>query len=187
MRSISMNGATVGLWKVTERDLNKNKRAYWVCKCLGCGATQSVSGTLLRADIIGGCKSCRLAGNKIKYPLEYAVWQNIKTRVFNSNRPTNKRYSKLGMCKEWVDSFDAFYKYIGPRPSKDYSIDRINNEQGYYPNNVRWATRKEQARNTNRNLIVAGQVLIDFAKDNTIPYNTLRDRYHKNAIQEPRR
>lgn len=51
------------------------------------------------------------------------------------------------MCDRWRDSFEAFLEDVGPRPSPEHSIDRINNDGPYEPGNVRWATKKEQDRN----------------------------------------
>lgn len=179
-RFVDMVGQTIGLWKVLTKDATKTKRAYWVCECLSCGVTQSVSGTNLRTAVnVGGCRSCRTAGLASKHRSEYRIWGGIKTRVLNRNRHNNARYQKLGMYKPWVRDFELFFHAVGPRPSPQHSIDRIDNNKGYFPGNVRWATVAEQARNTSRNLRIGGKVLVDYAKERGIPYNTLRDRYHK--------
>lgn len=80
---------------------------------------------------------------------EYWVWRSMKLRCLV---PTHHNFSLYGgrgisICKEWVDSFMAFFAHIGPRPTSEHSLDRIDNERGYEPGNVRWATAKEQARN----------------------------------------
>jgi hypothetical protein len=74
------------------------------------------------------------------------------------------------MCEEWLNSFAAFFAYIGPRPSQFHSLDRFpNNDGGYEPGNVRWATKKEQDRNTRRNHWISFEgrrmVLQDWAKE----------------------
>lgn len=51
------------------------------------------------------------------------------------------------VCPEWRDDFQCFYEHVGPRPSPRHSLDRINNDKSYEPNNVRWATKKEQSNN----------------------------------------
>jgi hypothetical protein len=80
---------------------------------------------------------------------EYRIWGGIKTRCTNKNSPDYDRYGGRGvtMCDEWLGNFEAFLNHLGPRPSKQHSIDRIDNDKGYEPGNVRWATTKEQARN----------------------------------------
>jgi hypothetical protein len=102
------------------------------------------------------CRGCAVksAGLKnkrhgMRYSSEYTIWGGIKTRCTNKNAPDYGRYGGRGitMCDEWVDSFDAFFSHIGPKPSQQHSIDRIDNDKGYEPGNVRWATKTEQVKN----------------------------------------
>lgn len=79
---------------------------------------------------------------------EYRVWASMLQRCRNKR---NVRYANYGgrgitICKRW-ESFINFYKDMGPRPNKDLSLDRINNDGNYEKNNCRWATRTEQQRN----------------------------------------
>jgi hypothetical protein len=80
---------------------------------------------------------------------EYKIWNGIKTRCTKKNASEYGRYGGRGIkiCDEWLDNFDAFFNHLGPRPSKQHSVDRIDNDKGYEPGNVRWATRTEQQRN----------------------------------------
>jgi hypothetical protein len=81
---------------------------------------------------------------------EYKCWQQIKARCLN---PAHRAYPNyggrgIGMHLAWVDDFEAFYAYVGPRPSSQHSLDRYpNNNGGYEPGNVRWATPEQQNRN----------------------------------------
>lgn len=79
--------------------------------------------------------------------------------------PWNLRYGGRGIsvCEEWESSYLSFLTHVGRRPSKTHSIDRIDNERGYAPGNVRWATKKEQSRNTRSN-----RKLTAFSKTMTI-------------------
>lgn len=80
---------------------------------------------------------------------EHNAWCLMKARCHNKNHP---RYSEWGgrgikVCDEWLHNFPQFLKDVGFRPSKDHSIDRIDNNGDYCPGNVRWATRKQQSSN----------------------------------------
>lgn len=61
----------------------------------------------------------------------------------------------IKVCDRWLESFENFLNDIGERPSKEHSIDRINNDGDYKPDNCRWATAKEQGRNKRNNFIVS--------------------------------
>lgn len=85
------------------------------------------------------------ASNKV----EYRAWQNMKHRCYNPNHASYKNYGARGIkvCDEWMHDFTAFYRELGPRPSDNHSIDRIDNDGHYEPGNVRWATRTMQQYN----------------------------------------
>lgn len=84
---------------------------------------------------------------------EYGVWSRLKARCYNSNDKGFKDYGKRGItvCDQWKDDFMAFYNDVGPRPTPKHSIERVNNDLGYFPFNVKWATKREQNNNTRRN------------------------------------
>ena len=82
-----------------------------------------------------------------KHPL-YPIWQSMKQRCHNKNHKAYKRYGGRGIfvCDEWINSFVNFIRDMGDRPDS-FSIERVNNDKGYSPDNCKWATRKEQAAN----------------------------------------
>jgi hypothetical protein len=84
---------------------------------------------------------------------EYQAWLAMQKRCAVKNgHPDYSTYVERGIrvCREWERSFESFLSHIGPRPSPRHSVDRIDNDRGYEPGNVRWATPSEQLRNTRR-------------------------------------
>lgn len=87
---------------------------------------------------------------------EYDAWSTMKYRCNCATSASYRNYGGRGIrvCDEWNRSFKAFLRDVGPRPSKEHSIDRINNSGNYEPGNVRWATKAEQGRNRRTNVMV---------------------------------
>lgn len=79
----------------------------------------------------------------------YRAWQGMKVRCYSKNASNYNRYGGRGIkvCKRWLSSFSNFYKDVGDKPSPNHSLERINNDGDYEPNNVRWASKAEQVRN----------------------------------------
>ncbi len=85
---------------------------------------------------------------------EYRAWRCMLTRGRNPNIGRSDRYVLRGItvCQEWDaggdgKGFERFLEHVGPKPSSRHSLDRIDNDKGYEPGNVRWATWREQANN----------------------------------------
>jgi hypothetical protein len=92
-----------------------------------------------------------------KMSSEYSSWFNAKQRCTNPKRECYKDYGGRGI-KFLFDSFEAFYKELGPKPLPKhlYSVHRIDNNGNYEPGNVKWATRREQAAHQRRRLGKSG-------------------------------
>lgn len=82
------------------------------------------------------------------YTRLYATWAHMKDRCFNPENPRWDAYGGrgIGVCERWL-SFENFRTDMGEKPGPDYSLDRVNNDGNYSPENCRWATSKEQAAN----------------------------------------
>ena len=142
-----------------------------------------------------GCNQCRLnksAENEYifekKNMKEYSIWKGLKTRVLNENSVDADRYSKRGIncCERWLNSFEDFYADMGSCPD-GYTIDRVNNDLGYSPENCRWATMKEQSNNRGGfNILIEyngkTQTLKMWTDELNLNYNTVYNRIFRSKL-----
>lgn len=124
-----------------------------------------------------------------KEHLEYWVWANMIQRCFNIRNPRYHRYGGRGItvCARWRE-YENFITDMGVRPSNQHSLDREENDKGYYPENCKWATKFEQARNRADNILVKhdGQMktVMEWLEVLNLSYYTYRDRLAKGMTRE---
>jgi hypothetical protein len=163
----------------------------WLCRCK-CGNVTMVTGSHLRS---GNTQSCGCLNNEIitkhghrtknEKSKTYESWAKIIQRCTNTNNKDYHRYGGRGItiCAGWLESFENFLKDMGKSPTKDHSINRIDNDKGYYKENCEWATSEKQARNRRNNLFVTHdgntRLLIELCEEYNMPYRVVWERIYK--------
>ena len=127
---------------------------------------------------------------------EYWVWIGMRRRCTSSLPKSKAYYLERGItvCDRWQKSFQNFVNDMGLRPSSSHSLDRIDGDKGYSPENCRWATIKQQARNkaSNRRISIDGRTMCvsDWADESGINLRTIIHRLNrgwenKSAVFQP--
>lgn len=165
---------------------DKNDRTQYLCKC-DCGKEKIIRGSSITS---GNTRSCGcLSGRKKTQELYntriYKIWSNIKSRCTNPNYKRFQDYGGRGIsvCKDW-NKFDNFKDWAMSNGYADnLTIDRIDNNGNYEPNNCRWVTQKINSHNKRNNLYFTHQnktqCLKEWAEELNIDYILLYNRIIK--------
>lgn len=198
-----LSGCKFGRLTLLRRDFQYPKRGvYWLCKC-DCGklTTVSYANLITKNTLSCGCYGREISKkNFLKHGKSntklYGEWQNMKNRISPHYIQREDYYDRgINICQEWQKDFLAFSKWAlanGYKP--DLTLDRMDNNKGYSPNNCRWATVTQQNRNkrNNRNLDYRGETktIAEWAEYADMKYGTLYSRIRrgwniKDAIERP--
>ena len=179
------------------REKNKNGNKIWAAHCQCGRITFGLSSNITS----GHKKSCGCLhkdtirkDNLVKNHPLYFTWEGMRSRCKNPRAKNFKHYGGRGIkiCKRW-DIFKNFAKDMGEKPSRKHSIERIDNDGDYSPENCRWATQKEQTNNTRRSLIEIDSKKMSakqWCQKYNINYGTYNNRVYRGwskveALQRP--
>lgn len=201
----NLTGKRFGRLTVIGVDDRGTKKTYWNCLC-DCGNIKSVRSDSLQNGAIKSCgclkkeqdkknlindemRKVERFGGKFGHIRIHSIWSSMKGRCYNTN---DARYSDYGgrgitVCDEWRNDFFAFYSWAMENGySDDMTIDRIDNDRGYSPENCRWVDNRTQARNrrTNINITIgnATKTLTEWCEIFELPYSQIHARYERNGF-----
>lgn len=158
----NLAGKRFSRWMVLRQSPSTNANTRWYCRC-DCGVEKSV---LAKNLVSGESLSCGCLRRDAVFlhglsaTSVYKIYKSMISRCCNSDNKSYGRYGARGIsvCDRWRESFESFLVDMGERPSLKHSIDRINNDLGYSPENCRWATAHEQGQNMRSTKLTAGAV-----------------------------
>jgi hypothetical protein len=175
-------------------------QSEWICDC-DCGGTINVPTGRLTIGKTSSCgclqresRSIHSGKAQITHGMtntpEYRSWSSMNSRCSNPKDSNYPAYGGRGItvCDQWSNSFEIFYHDMGLKPTPEHSIDRKENDKGYYKENCRWATRTEQQNNRecNRyyNFNNEQLTLPEIARLLNINVETLRSRLNRGMSEE---
>ena len=183
-------GDRFGLLTLVEDVGMQSSKRCWRVLC-DCGTEKVIRENNLKTGTSVSC-GCHLRdvlkARNWKYGLgstaESQAWRDMRKRCFNPKDPNYPNYGGRGIDIDprW-DDFMTFLSDVGPKPRTDYTLDRRDNERGYWPDNVRWVPMVVQQRNKRTNCVleIAGvrRVLVEWADIYGIDRGTMHHRYKK--------
>jgi hypothetical protein len=151
--TVDVTGQKFGRLTAVSRVGSRNRDSIWLCRC-DCGRSHRAILYNLRN---GHTRSCgclkadamrRRATHGMRDTREFNIWNSMRQRCSNPRQPSYQDYGARGIrvCELWQNSFAVFFADMGPCPS-GHSIERVNNDAGYSPENCKWATPLEQRHN----------------------------------------
>lgn len=192
MKCLDLTNRRFNRLTALERVLNQGKKVVWKCKC-DCGNITYVSTSNLTCNRTKSCGCLkdekliqRSTTHNQRHTKLYEVWKTMKQRCFNPNNSSYKNYGGRGIivCDNWKNSFQSFYDWSIQNGYKtNLSIDRINNNKDYCPENCRWADRQTQSNNTRTNHYITcnneTKTLADWVRSSNLKYGCVFNRIKK--------
>lgn len=201
---IDLTGKKFGRLTVIERDYEKKSggktpRVYWKCSC-ECGNITVVQSDSLRSGYTTSC-GCYGKEQRLKVQTKHGlsgtrierIYYNMISRCYNSNTPKFKNHGGRGIkvCEEWLgeNGLTNFNEWaINNGYDKSLTLDRINNDGDYAPNNCRWTTNEIQHKNRRTTIYIEfngeRKTVQEWSKELDIPTNTIYGRYFKGLEPE---
>ena len=192
---MNLSGQKFGRLTVLRCAEKRNGQVYWLCMC-DCGSLISARTSSLRSGTTSSCgclrkeiaiKNISLAHkHKLSGTRLYRCWVDMKRRCYDKNHNGYKRYGGRGItvCDEWLNDVNAFHIWaLSNGYNTNLTLERIDNNKGYSPENCTWATWQEQCRNRRSNVRIDynGQyvLLAELSELTGIKITTLLSRYRK--------
>ena len=197
---IDLTGKRFGKLTVIEKHSQDKWGGWnWLCRC-DCGNETVVSGGHLRGMKTKSCGCSRKESKNFSHKMTgsriYSIWQAMKSRCYYDKNKRFKYYGGRGIkvCDEWKNSFISFYEwsmkngYDENAERGQCTIDRIDVNGNYEPNNCRWATIKQQANNTRRNHFIEyngkTQTVSQWANELGVEPDSIFNRLQKGFTEE---
>lgn len=187
-KRIDLTGQHLGRWTVIEYVGNTRTVAWWKCRC-DCGTVRIVNGRRLRDGTSKSCGCLRrelMSKHGASNTRLYGIWTNMKGRCNNPNAEGYKDYGGRGIqvCKEWAHDFSVFQEWAMSHGYQEtLSIDRVDVDGNYCPENCRWASMKEQQNNKRTNVFceIDGETmtLAQWAEYANLPKYEIYDRWRR--------
>jgi hypothetical protein len=177
----------------------KGKAYFWWFRC-DCGTVKIIDSKPVKQGKVKSCgclhreRGATIARMHLQthgHALEnkpsrvYTIWATMKQRCENPLASKYQNYGGRGIlvCPSWSKNFERFLLDMGEPPSDQHQIERIDNNDDYYPENCRWATRKEQARNRRDNHLLTFQgktaTMVEWAEITGLRYDNIKNRINR--------